>query len=135
MGVPTDKIIETLCTSDCPVDPSFRAISGHLKFSVRRHKFNEDSLAKGLRQALRRQMEIIRGLVDQPADGLINISGRGSARAEDAQGTLSQNHMSPSVISMRRKTVSESAYARVAGEASTYLGSFPRKDAQSCGRD
>ena len=27
-----------------PVDPSFRALSGRLKFTVRRHKFNEDSL-------------------------------------------------------------------------------------------
>ena len=27
-----------------PVDPSFRALSGRLKFAVRRHKFNKDSL-------------------------------------------------------------------------------------------
>ena len=27
-----------------PVDPSFRALSGRLKFTVRRHKFNTDSL-------------------------------------------------------------------------------------------
>ena len=27
-----------------PVDPLFRALSGHLKFTVRRHKFNTDSL-------------------------------------------------------------------------------------------
>jgi hypothetical protein len=27
-----------------PVDPSFRALSGRLKFSLRRHKFNEDPL-------------------------------------------------------------------------------------------
>jgi len=27
-----------------PVDPSFRALSGRLKFMVRRHKFNKDSL-------------------------------------------------------------------------------------------
>jgi len=27
-----------------PVDPSFRALSGRLKFTVRRHKFNKDSL-------------------------------------------------------------------------------------------
>ena len=26
------------------VDPSFRALSGRLKFTVRRHKFNKDSL-------------------------------------------------------------------------------------------
>ena len=26
-----------------PVDPSFRALSGSLKFTVRRHKFNKDS--------------------------------------------------------------------------------------------
>ena len=28
-----------------PVDPSFRALSGRLKFTVRRHKFNKDSLS------------------------------------------------------------------------------------------
>ena len=28
-----------------PVVPSFRALSGRLKFMVRRHKFNKDSLA------------------------------------------------------------------------------------------
>ena len=27
------------------VDPSFRALSGRLKFTVRRHKFNKDSLS------------------------------------------------------------------------------------------
>ena len=27
-----------------PVDPSVRALSGRLKFAVRRHKFNKDSL-------------------------------------------------------------------------------------------
>ena len=27
-----------------PVDPSFRALSGRLEFTVRRHKFNKDSL-------------------------------------------------------------------------------------------
>ena len=27
-----------------PVDPLFRAVSGHLKLTVRRHKFNKDSL-------------------------------------------------------------------------------------------
>ena len=26
-----------------PLDPSFRALSGRLKFAVRRHKFNKDS--------------------------------------------------------------------------------------------
>ena len=30
-----------------PVDPSFRALSGRLKFTVRRHKFNKDSLSLG----------------------------------------------------------------------------------------
>ena len=30
-----------------PVDPSFRALSGSLKFTVRRHKFNEDFLSAG----------------------------------------------------------------------------------------
>ena len=29
------------------VDPSFRALSGRLKFTVRRHKFNKDSLVQG----------------------------------------------------------------------------------------
>jgi len=28
-----------------PVDPSLRALSGRLKFTVRRHKFNRDSLS------------------------------------------------------------------------------------------
>ena len=27
-----------------PVNPSFRALSGRLKFTVRRHKFNKDSI-------------------------------------------------------------------------------------------
>jgi len=31
-----------------PVDPSFRALSGRLEFTVRRHKFNKDSLRYGL---------------------------------------------------------------------------------------
>ena len=30
-----------------PVDPSFRALSGRLKFTVQRHKFNIDSLSCG----------------------------------------------------------------------------------------
>ena len=30
-----------------PVDPSFRALSGRLEFTVRRHKFNKDSLVSG----------------------------------------------------------------------------------------
>ena len=30
-----------------PVDPSFRALSGRLKFTVRRHKFNTDSILLG----------------------------------------------------------------------------------------
>ena len=29
-----------------PVDPSFRALSGRLKFTVRRHKFNKDSCSR-----------------------------------------------------------------------------------------
>jgi len=32
-----------------PVDPSFRALSGRLEFTVRRHKFNKDSLVRGWR--------------------------------------------------------------------------------------
>ena len=31
-----------------PVDPSFRALSGRLKFTVRRHKFNKDSFSSYL---------------------------------------------------------------------------------------
>ena len=31
-----------------PVDPSFRALSGRLKLTVRRHKFNKDSRSKAL---------------------------------------------------------------------------------------
>ena len=38
-----------------PVDPSFRALSGRLKFTVRRHKFNEDSLLPGPAQAQARR--------------------------------------------------------------------------------
>ena len=34
-----------------PVDPSFRALSGRLKFTVRRHKINNDSLSVGGRLA------------------------------------------------------------------------------------
>jgi len=30
-----------------PVDPSFRALSGRLQFTVRRHSFNEDPLSLG----------------------------------------------------------------------------------------
>ena len=30
-----------------PAGPSFRALSGRLKFTVRRHKFNKDSLFSG----------------------------------------------------------------------------------------
>ena len=32
-----------------PVDPSFRALSGRLKFTVRRHKFNKDFLSLTVR--------------------------------------------------------------------------------------
>ena len=32
-----------------PVDPSFRALSGRLKLTVRRHKFNKDSLRSDYR--------------------------------------------------------------------------------------
>jgi len=40
-GVPPGPISSSLLG---PVDPSFRALSGRLKFTARRHKFNEDSL-------------------------------------------------------------------------------------------
>jgi hypothetical protein len=34
-----------------PVDPLFRALAGRLKFTVRRHKFNTDSLSlKGIKR-------------------------------------------------------------------------------------
>ena len=49
-----DLKIENRSSSQCwwssllgPVDPSFRALSGCLKFTVRRHKFNKDSLHGG----------------------------------------------------------------------------------------
>ena len=29
-----------------PVDPSFRALSGRLKFTIRRHKFKKDPLSE-----------------------------------------------------------------------------------------
>ena len=32
-----------------PLDPSFRALSGRLKLTVRRHKFNKDSVSSGVR--------------------------------------------------------------------------------------
>ena len=38
-----------------PVDPSFRALSGNLKFMVRRHKSNTDSLlTKGIQTPMAR---------------------------------------------------------------------------------
>ena len=33
-----------------PVDPSFRALSGRVKFVVRRHKFNKDSPPQGIKR-------------------------------------------------------------------------------------
>jgi hypothetical protein len=39
-----------------PVDPSFGALSGHLKFAVRRHKFNKDSLIRETRLGCRVQI-------------------------------------------------------------------------------
>ena len=37
-----------------PAVPSFRALSGHLKFTVRRHTFNKDAfLSKGVGDMLR----------------------------------------------------------------------------------
>ena len=43
LGVSAD-FLQTACNVG-PVDPSFRALSGCLKFDVRRHKFDEDSLS------------------------------------------------------------------------------------------
>ena len=47
----------TVCWSSLlgPVDPSFRALSGRLKFTVRRHELNEDSLTiRGIGKGLDR---------------------------------------------------------------------------------
>ena len=38
-----------------PVDPAFRALSGRLQFTVRRHKFNEDSLSCAGRAGVERR--------------------------------------------------------------------------------
>ena len=46
------------CSLLSPVDPSFRALSGRLKFTVRRHKFNKDSLSAGVGDA---EADAIRG--------------------------------------------------------------------------
>ena len=37
--------------SSGPVDPPFRALSGRLKFMVRRHKFNKDSSLPAVKSA------------------------------------------------------------------------------------
>ena len=42
-----------------PVDLSFRALSGRLKFTVRRHKFNEDSPSSNLRRASLLQPQVL----------------------------------------------------------------------------
>ena len=39
-----------------PVDPSFRALSGRLKFTVRGHKLNKDSLSQEVVSASKTQM-------------------------------------------------------------------------------
>ena len=36
-----------------PVDPSFRALAGRFQFTVRRHKFNEDSLSSETSEGFR----------------------------------------------------------------------------------
>ena len=42
------KVLHRVSSSPSgPVDPSFRALSGRLEFTVRRHQFNEDSLSFG----------------------------------------------------------------------------------------
>ena len=45
-----------------PVDPSFRALSGRIKFTVRRHKLNKDSLLQGVGFRVRRLGVGVRGL-------------------------------------------------------------------------
>ena len=41
----TTKVVHCVLSSLLgPADPSFRALPGRLKFTVRRHKFNQDSL-------------------------------------------------------------------------------------------
>jgi len=51
--VNSSLIGSTSCIVKGPVDPSFRALSGRLNFTVRRHTFNEDSLSLAVRSARR----------------------------------------------------------------------------------
>ena len=43
-----------------PVDPSFRALSGRLKFTARRHKFNKDPFSLGAAAGVDSVMSYIR---------------------------------------------------------------------------
>ena len=45
-----------------PADPSFRALSGRLKFTFRRHKFNEDYLFRGCCEGLSSYTSILGGM-------------------------------------------------------------------------
>ena len=40
------------------------------------------------------RLKVFRGMIDSGLEG----SGRGAARAEDAQGTPTQSHVSPSIL-------------------------------------
>ena len=46
-----------------PVDPSFRALSGRLNFTVRRHKFNKDSLSAQFQRCAARRRRRRRSLL------------------------------------------------------------------------
>ena len=43
-------------------------------------------------------------MIDSGLVGSTDFSGRGAARAEDAQGTPTQNHVSPSILVYEEKT-------------------------------
>ena len=45
----------------CPIDPEFRALSGRLKFTVRRHRFNEDSFSVRQHRTWNAQCRILLG--------------------------------------------------------------------------
>jgi len=48
----TVVVLVVVCSLLDPVDPSFRALSGRLKITARRHKFNKDSLSRSHREIL-----------------------------------------------------------------------------------
>ena len=74
-----------------PVDPSFRALSGRLDFTVRRHKFNQDFVSWWHQATIPhgglRLLVIDSGMV-----------GMDTASAEDARRTPTQSHTSPRIL-------------------------------------